>query len=394
MKKLTSTKASVPGILTYEEYQEKMKGLTAEEVTAFNDEIALPIPAQKEEPVIEVKNPPKEKSTSYFPEPRPIFHRNRKAPPTEANDQSPWYDVVANEADAIIIDLYAKGLTTKDIVNHLKRTRNMDISQASISMATDKVSPLVREWQSRLLSGCYPVVYLDGLHFKVRDAGKVISKVACIALGIDMYGYKEVLGIWINNTEGSKFWMQVLNELENRGMEDVLITCVDGLKGFPETVRAIFPKSDVQSCVVHQIRHTTMFISSKDRDKFCEELKSVYMAPTEDAGLDALEEMKKNWSQYATFLKAWNDRWDVLSPFFNYPEPVKRMVYTTNAIESLNSQFRKVTKTTKVFPSDESLMKLLWLAQADISEKWKFPIRNWGEIMAQLMILFPDRIQF
>ena len=221
-----------------------------------------------------------------------------------------------------------------------------------------------------------------------------MSKVAYIALGIDIYGYKEVLGFWIGENEGAKFWMQILNELKNRGIEDVLITGVDGLKGFPEAIKAIFPKSDIQSCVVHQIRHTVMFISHKDRDMFCNDLKSVYMASTEQAGLDALEQMKIKWPQYIAFLKSWNDRWVELSPFFNYPEQIKRMVYTTNAIESLNSQLRKVTKLTPVFGSDEALVRMLWLGQADITEKWTFPVRSWGEIVAQLTILFPNRIQF
>lgn len=312
----------------------------------------------------------------------------------EANDQSPWYDIVGNETEAMVIDLYAKGLTTRDISNFLKRTNKMDISQPAISTITDKVFPLVKEWQARPLSSCYPILYLDGMHFKVRDAGKISSKVAYVALGINLYGYKEILGIWISETEGAKFWAHVLNELKNRGVDDILIACVDGLKGFPDAIKTVFPRTDVQVCVVHQIRHTLMFVSHKDKKKFADYLKTVYTATTEDAGLQALREMEKQWPQYSSYLKNWENRWTDISPFFAYPEVVKRIIYTTNTIENLNRQFRKVTKTTQVFPHDDALLKLLWLAQADISQRWEKSSYNWGEVMAQLTLMFPDRIKF
>jgi transposase-like protein len=232
------------------------------------------------------------------------------------------------------------------------------------------------------------------MHFKVRDAGKISSKVAYIALGINQMGQKEILGIWVSETEGSKFWMHVLNELKNRGIDDILIACVDGLKGFPEAIKAIFPHSSVQLCVVHQIRHTVMFISHKDREEFCADLKSVYLAPTEDAGLEALQQMQEKWGKYKIYLKAWEKKWSDLAHFFNYPREIRSLVYTTNIIENLNRQFRKVTKTTTTFPHDEALIKLLWLAQADISQKWIVATRNWAEILTQLNILFPDRMQF
>jgi putative transposase len=188
--------------------------------------------------------------------------------------------------------------------------------------------------------------------------------------------------------------MHVLNELKNRGVDDILITCVDGLKGFPDAIKTIFPRTEVQVCVVHQIRHTLMFISHKDKKKFAEHLKTVYTANTEDAGLQALKEMEKNWPQYSSYLKSWEDRWSDISPFFAYPQAIKRIIYTTNTIENLNRQFRKATKTTQVFPHDDSLLKLLWLAQADFTEAWHITSRNWGEVMAQFGILFPDRIKF
>ena len=342
---------------------------------------------RKEDPIFTDNRYVDSKQTSLVPvSSEPVVNE-------EANTHSPWYDTV-NETEAMIIDLYAKGLTTRDISNFLKQNNKMEISQPAISSITDKVFPLIKEWQSRPLSSCYPIIYLDGMHFKVRDAGKIISKVAYIALGINLYGYKEILGIWISETEGAKFWMHVLNELKNRGIDDILIACVDGLKGFPDAIKTIFPRTEVQVCVVHQIRHTLMFISSKDRKKFADYLKTVYMASTEDAGLQALQEMEKQWPQYLSYLKSWENRWTDLSPFFSYPEPIKRIIYTTNTIESVNRQFRKATKTTQVFPHDDALIKLLWLAQTDFIQGWQKTSRNWGEIMAQFTILFPDRISF
>lgn len=307
---------------------------------------------------------------------------------------SPWYDVVGNETEAKVVSLYGKGLTTRDIVSYLKSMHKIEMSQSSVSAITDKVFPLVKEWQSRPLFPCYPILYLDGLYFKVRESGKIVSKFAYIALGINQHGFKEVLGIWTSESEGSKFWMQVLNDLKNRGAEDILIACVDGLKGFPEAIKAIYPAAEVQTCIVHQIRHTIKFLPHKDRKKFCEDLRPVYGAPSEEAGLQALKEMEEQWPQYRPYLKSWENRWADLSVFFSYPEQIRRTIYTTNAIENLNRQFRKVTKTTTIFPHDDSLLKLLWLAQADITQKWTMPVRNWGAIMAQLAILFPDRVQF
>ena len=377
-------------------FQTKLKNITnPEDLIILAQELAalkggVPHAVKEEEPlVVAVDTDPEHRPLSIVPR-TVTTHQD----PTEPNSRSPWYDIVNNETEAMVIDLYAKGLTTRDIVNFLKRAYNIDLSQPAISAITDRVFPLVKEWQTRPLSSCYPVVYLDGMHFKVRDAGKIASKVAYIALGINTYGQKEILGIWVSETEGAKFWMHVLNELKNRGIEDILITCVDGLKGFPDAIKNIFPRTEVQVCVVHQIRHTLMFISHKDKKKFAEYLKTVYTAPTEDAALQALKEVEKQWPQYGSYLKSWENRWTDLSPFFAYPEAIKRMIYTTNTIESLNGQFRKVTKTTQVFPHDDALLKLLWLAQADLSEKWRLSTRNWGEIMAQFTILFPDRIQF
>jgi putative transposase len=366
-------------ILSYAQYRKKIESLkTPEEMAEFTESLDASEKIEK----------------SVDQNPASIYQDASTQKTYQPNTQNAWCDIVANNTEAMVIDLYAKGLTTRDISNHLKKAHNIDITQPSISVITDKVFPLVKEWQSRPLASRYAAVYLDGLHFKVRDTGKISSKVAYIALGIDLYGKREILGIWISESEGAKFWMHVLNELKSRGVEDILIACIDGLKGFPEAIKAIFPHTDIQLCVVHQIRHTIMFIASKHLKSFSENLKSIYTAPTEAAGMEALKEMKKQWPQYAAYLKSWENKWTDLAPFFSYPEPIRKMIYTTNAIESLNRQFRKVTKTTQVFPHDDALLKLLWLAQADIVEKWLFATRNWGEIMAQLSILFPDRIQF
>jgi putative transposase len=304
------------------------------------------------------------------------------------------YEIIDNEMDQKIIALYAKGLTTSDIANYLKENHGMSISQSAISTVTDKVYPLIKEWQARPLSSVYTLLYLDGLRFKVRDAGKIVNKCAYIILGIDTMGHKEVLGFWIAETEGAKFWMQILSELQHRGVEEILIACIDGLRGFGEAIKAIYPDAIIQHCIVHQVRHTIKFVSHKDLDPFCKDLKTVYTAPSEEAGKEALAKVQAKWQKYLPFLKTWDDKWPELVPFFSYPEALRRAMYTTNVIENLNRQFRKVTKTTVVFPHDESLVKLLWLAQDDIAKRWTMPIHNWGEIVSQLAILFPDKIEF
>jgi putative transposase len=372
-------------VLNHAEYQERVKNIrTPEEAAAFAQELLAPMLAgMRREPEEAVEE------TEERPVGAALRKKNRDIVP------SPWMDVVANDNEAMVVDLYSKGMTTRDISNYMKARHGVEIAQPSVSAITDKVYPLVKEWQARSLASSYPIVYFDGLHFKVRESGKIVPKVAYIAMGVSQYGQKEVLGIWVNDGgESAKFWMGVLNDIQNRGVEDIFIACVDGLKGFPEAIKAIFPLADVQVCIAHQIRHTTMFLPHKDRKRFCEDLKAVYTAPSEEAGMDALKNVMELWPQYKAYLKSWENRWPEIAPFFGYPQPIRRMIYTTNAIENLNRQFRKVTKTTGVFPHDESLIKLLWLAQTDIAQKWTFVIRGWGEAMAQLSILFPDRITF
>jgi len=380
--------------LSYNEYQERLKSIkTPEEATAFAQELMMPMlskfsqPAEEKSEGITAQGHEEKKIQEIAPEIiQPKF--------TEQSISSPWQDIVDNDTESMVISLYSKGMTTRDIVGYMKQNHRAELSQTDVSTITDKVFPLVKEWQNRTFSSCYPIIYLDGLHFKVRDSGKIVSKVANIVLGINQYGQKELMGIWLSESEGAKFWMGVLNDLKNRGVEDILIACVDGLKGFPEAIKAIFPNTEVQVCITHQIRHTVMFLPHKDRDVFCKDLRKVYTASTEEAGKEALHEIMEKWPQYQPYLKSWENHWADLTPFFGYPEPIRKMIYTTNAIENLNRQFRKVTKTTTVFPHNEALIKLLWLAQADISQNWHTALQNWGAVLAQLSILFPDRVQF
>lgn len=302
------------------------------------------------------------------------------------------YESIESSIEERIVSMYAKGMTTRDINAHMKDIYGVDVSADMVSAITDKVMPLVKEWQSRPLCPLYTIVYLDAVHFKVREGGRIISKAAYIMLGVNMLGMKEILGIWIGENEGAKYWLGLLNEIKNRGVEDILICCIDGLTGFSEAIKSVFAKTEIQRCVVHQIRNTLRYVSWRDRRNFCQDLKAIYQAPTEAAGYEALQKMKETWSQYRLSLESWEKNWSELSTFFVYPEEVRKIIYTTNSIEGLNRQLRKVTKTTSIFPHDDSLAKLLWLAQNDITKKWNMPIQNWGQIVHQFAIMFPERI--
>jgi putative transposase len=303
------------------------------------------------------------------------------------------YETVQSDVEERIIGMYAKGMTTRDISEYVKDIYGVDVSSGLVSTITDKVLPLVTEWQNRPLHSVYTFLYLDGIVFKVRDNGRIVNRTAYVILGINILGMKEILGIWIGESEGAKFWLGVLHEIRNRGVEDIFIASVDGLTGFSEAVRAVFPAAEVQQCIVHQMRNTLKYVAHKDRKALAQDLRSIYAAPTEEAGFSALQSVKEKWPKYALYLKSWETKWNELSSFFKYPEAIRRIMYTTNAIESVNRQFRKVTKTTSVFPHDEALLKLLWLAQRDIAKRWTLPIRNWGEIIASLAILWPEKIK-
>ena len=293
----------------------------------------------------------------------------------------------------MIISMYSKGMSTRDIDAHVKDIYGLDVSAEMVSGITDKVLPVAREWQNRPLEPLYPVLYLDGMVFNVTQDAQVVKKTVYVVFAINVEGKKEVLGIWIGEAESAKFWMKVLVDLKNRGVKDILIASVDGLKGFSEAIGAVFPKTEVQKCIVHQVRTSTRFVNYKDLKQFCADMKEIYTAPNEKAGLAALDRFSAKWGKkYFYAVKSWRDNWPVIMPFYRYPEEIRRIIYTTNPIEGFNRRIRKVTKTKGSFPSDESLMKLIYLIVMDASRKWTVPARNWGSIIGQLRIYFGERI--
>ena len=304
-----------------------------------------------------------------------------------------YQNTVTQDMEEKIISMYAKGMTTSDIETHLRDMYDLDISDSTISRVTDKILPIVKEWQERPLEEVYAVVYMDALHYHVRSEGRVIKKAVYIALGIDMDGKRDVLGMYVGENESAKFWLNIINGLKNRGVQDILITCVDGLSGFPQAIEAVFPQTEIQHCIIHQIRNSTKYVSYKDLKALMADLKLVYMAPTEEAAREHLEEFGEKWdSKYPKIRKSWTEKWATLSTYFKYPDAVRRLIYTTNTIEGFNRQLRKVTKNKTIFPSDDSLLKMLYLATMDITKKWTGRRRDWPEIRAQLEIYFEERL--
>ena len=305
-----------------------------------------------------------------------------------------YQNTVTQDMEEKIISMYAKGMTTGDIEAHLKELYDLDISDSTISRITDKIMPLVKEWQERPLQEIYAVVYMDAIHYHVRSEGRIVKRAVYIALGIDMDGKKDVIGMYVGENEGAKFWLSIINGLKNRGVQDILIACVDGLNGFPQAIEAVYPKTEIQQCIIHQIRNTTNYVSYKDLKKLMADLKMVYAAPDEAAALEELESFGKKWnSKYPKIYKSWSERWATLSTYFKYPNEVRKLIYTTNAIEGFNRQLRKVTKSKTVFPSDDSLLKMLYLATMDITKKWTGRRRDWPQIRAQLEIYFEERLE-
>lgn len=305
-----------------------------------------------------------------------------------------YQNTVTQDMEEKIISMYAKGMTTGDIEAHLKELYDLDISDSTISRITDKIMPLVKEWQERPLQEIYAVVYMDAIHYHVRSEGRIVKRAVYIALGIDMDGKKDVIDMYVGENEGAKFWLSIINGLKNRGVQDILIACVDGLNGFPQAIEAVYPKTEIQQCIIHQIRNTTNYVSYKDLKKLMADLKMVYAAPDEAAALEELESFGKKWnSKYPKIYKSWSERWATLSTYFKYPNEVRKLIYTTNAIEGFNRQLRKVTKSKTVFPSDDSLLKMLYLATMDITKKWTGRRRDWSQIRAQLEIYFEERLE-
>ena len=305
-----------------------------------------------------------------------------------------YQNTVTQDMEEKIISMYAKGMTTNDIESHMRELYDIEISDSTISRITDKILPIVKEWQERPLEEIYAVVFMDAIHYHVRNEGRIVKRAVYIAIGIDMEGHKDVLGMYVGQNESAKFWLSILNGLKNRGVEDILIACVDGLTGFPQAIEAVFPDTEIQQCIIHQIRNTTNYVSYKDLKKLMADLKMVYAAPDEAAALEELESFGEKWnSKYPKIYKSWNERWATLSTYFKYPNEVRKLIYTTNAIEGFNRQLRKVTKSKTVFPSDDSLLKMLYLATMDITKKWTGRRRDWSQIRAQLEIYFEERLE-
>lgn len=303
------------------------------------------------------------------------------------------YDRNADGMEEKILGLYACGMSQRDIAEQIKSLYDVEISPELVSKISEKIMPEVNAWQNRPLEAVYPFVFMDAIHYKVKENHQYITKAAYVVLGIRMDGRKDILGVWIGENESSKFWLTVLNDLKNRGVQDVYVFCVDGLTGFREAIGAAYPKAQMQRCIIHQIRSSTRYVSYKDIKALMADLKPVYQAINEDDGMAALLRFTEKWGkQYPSCAKSWNDNWDILSTFFAYPAEIRRITYTTNIIEGLNRQFRKVTKNKPSFTNDDSLRKMLYLASKKIVEHWTVSCRNWDMVLNLLNIMFADRI--
>lgn len=300
---------------------------------------------------------------------------------------------VSQDIEEKILSMYAKGMTTGDIETHIQDIYGIEVSDTTISRITDKILPIAKEWQQRPLEAVYAVVFLDAIHYHVRSEGQIVKKAVYIALGINLDGKKDVLGMWVGANESAKYWTTVLNGLKNRGVEDIFIACTDNLTGFSAAIEAVFPKTEIQNCIIHQLRNSSKYVSYKDIKELMADLRSVYAAVDEPAALDALDAFSTKWeTKYPKISRSWRENWANLSTYFKYPQEVRRLIYTTNSIEGFNRQLRKVTKTRSVFPTDDSLFKMLYLAMVDITQKWTGRQRDWSKIHAQLSIYFAERM--
>jgi len=304
------------------------------------------------------------------------------------------YAANTNELEDKIIGMYAKGMTVRDIQGTLQELYGIDVSPTTLSAITDKVWELVESWQSRPLASLYVIIYLDAIHIKMRREGKVENTAVYVVLGVDLEGHQDVLGHWVGaGGESANFWLSVITDLQSRGVKDILIACMDGLTGFKEAVLAVFPKTEIQRCIIHQIRNSLKYISWKDKKAFMVDLKAVYQAPTREAAEGNLRKLKEIWNgQYAVAIRSWDNNWEDLATFFDYPAAIRRMIYTTNAVEGYNRQLRKVTKSRSSFPTGEAVRKLLFLANRDIIKKWTNPMTDWPSILNQLVIRFGERV--
>lgn len=292
-----------------------------------------------------------------------------------------------------IISMYAKGMTTTQISEMVEEIYGFEVSGGMVSDITDKLLPQIEEWQNRPLSDVYPIVFIDAIHFSVRDDGIIRKLAAYVVLGINGDGYKEVMAIEVGENESSKYWLGVLNSLKNRGVKDILILCSDGLAGLKEAVQTAFPATEHQRCIVHMLRNTLKYVANKDMKAFAKDLKAIYTAPKEDAARDRLKDVTGKWEpQYPNAMKRWHENWDVITPIFKFSAEVRKAFYTTNAIESLNSSYRRLNRQRSVFPSSQALLKALYLSTFEVTKKWTMPLRNWGKVRGELSIMFPDRL--
>lgn len=300
---------------------------------------------------------------------------------------------ISNEIEEKILSMYGLGMSYTDISSHIEEIYQVSISTATISTITDKIIDKVKQWQTRPLDSIYPFVWLDAIHYKIKDGGKYVSKAVYTVLGVNMEGKKDILGLYLSESEGANFWLSVLTDLNNRGMQDILIASVDGLKGFPEAIKAIFPKTEVQLCIIHQIRNSMRYVASKNHKEFMRDLKPVYQAVSKEAAEDALLLLDEKWGKkYPIVLQSWQNKWENLSVYFKYPPEIRKVIYTTNIIESVHRQFRKLTKTKGAFPNENSLLKLLFMGIKNATKKWNMPMWNWNLTLSQLAIFFEGRL--
>ena len=297
------------------------------------------------------------------------------------------------EVDRKILSLFSHGMSYRDIKHHIQDMYGIEVATGAITAITDQLIPQLEEWQDRPLNNVYPIIWMDAVHYKIREDGRYISKAIYTLLGLTVDGEKEILGIYLSDNESASYWLSVLTELQNRGLEDILIACIDGLSGFPEAIASIFPKTEIQLCIIHQIRNSMKYVAAKNQKEFMADLKPVYRAISNEAAEKALDLLEDKWGEtYPIVTKSWRRRWTNLSAYFKYPEPIRKIIYTTNAVEAIHRQFRKLTKTKGAFPNENSLLKLLYAGILNASEKWTMPIQNWSQALSQLDIYFEGRL--
>ncbi|MCG3685147.1 IS256 family transposase [Aliarcobacter butzleri] len=305
-----------------------------------------------------------------------------------------YQTTISDEIEEKILSMYGLGMSYTDISSHIEEIYQVSISTATISAITDKIISKVKEWQSRPLDSIYPFVWLDAIHYKIKDGGKYVSKAVYTVLGVDMEGKKNILGLYLSESEGANFWLSVLTDLNNRGLKDILIASVDGLKGFPEAIKTIFPQTEVQLCIIHQIRNSIRYVASKNHKEFMSDLKPVYQAVSKEVAEQELQKLDEKWGKlYPIVIQSWQNKWENLSVYFKYPPEIRKVIYTTNIIESVHRQFRKLTKTKGAFPNENSLLKLLYMGIQNATKKWNMPMWNWNLTLSQLAIFFEGRLE-